>query len=114
SIAIKLLSEGKRVVFVDVNELALKEVKASDLLHRYDSSNSMFLTVDVSDVDAIKKSVETILEKWGRIDILVNNAGIRKETVIEEVTEDEWNLILSVNLGGTFFYSQAVLNPMKQ
>jgi len=114
AIAIKLLSEGKRVVFVDVNETALNEIKKSDLLHRYHSSYSMFLTVDVSDVNAIKKSVKTILEDWGRIDILVNNAGVRKETVIEEVTEDEWNLILSVNLGGTFFYSQAVLNPMKQ
>ncbi|MBV7504251.1 SDR family oxidoreductase [Bacillus sp. sid0103] len=114
AIAIKLLSEGKRVVFVDVNETALNEVKESDLLHRYHSSSSMFLTVDVSDVHAIKKSVETIMENWGRIDILVNNAGVRKETVIEEVTEEEWNLILSVNLGGTFFYSQAVLNPMKQ
>ncbi|PAE44655.1 SDR family NAD(P)-dependent oxidoreductase [Bacillus sp. 7884-1] len=114
AIAIKLLSEGKRVVFVDVNETALNEVKESDLLHRYHSSYSMFLTVDVSDVNAIKKSVETIMEDWGRIDILVNNAGVRKETVIEEVSEEEWNHILSVNLGGTFFYSQAVLNTMKQ
>lgn len=114
AIAEKFLMEGKRVVFIDVNERLLNEVKASDQLRRYDSSNVMFLIVDVSDVHSIKQSVDEIHEKWGRIDILVNNAGIRKETVIEKVTEDEWNHVLSVNLGGTFFYSQAALKIMKQ
>jgi 3-oxoacyl-[acyl-carrier protein] reductase len=110
----KFLLEGKRVVFIDVNERLLNEVKASDQLRKYDSSKAMFLTVNVSDVYSIKQSVDVIHENWGRIDILVNNAGVRKETVIEEVTEDEWNHVLSVNLGGTFFYSQAVLKIMKQ
>jgi NAD(P)-dependent dehydrogenase (short-subunit alcohol dehydrogenase family) len=114
AIAEKFLSEGMKVVFVDVNEQLLRQVKASDLLNQYDSSKSMFLTVDVSDVSAIKDSVQAILENWSRIDILVNNAGVRKETSIEDMTEDEWNLILSVNLGGTFFYSQAVLDIMKE
>lgn len=114
AIAEKFLSEGMKVVFVDVNEQLLSEVKASDSLNKYDPSKSMFLTVDVSDVTAIKESVQRILENWSRIDILINNAGVRKETSVEEITEDEWNLILSVNLGGTFFYSQAVLAIMKQ
>ncbi|MCG7334928.1 3-oxoacyl-ACP reductase FabG [Sporosarcina sp. ACRSM] len=114
AIAQKLLSEGMNVVFVDVNERLLAEVQQSDLLNRFDSSKYMFLTVDVSDVLAIQASVHTIVENWGRIDVLVNNAGVRKETAIEDVTEEEWNLILSVNLGGTFFYSQAVLETMKK
>lgn len=114
AIAEKFLSEGMKVVFVDVNEQLLSEVKASDSLNKYDPSKSMFLTVDVSDVTAIKESVQRILENWSRIDILINNAGVRKETAIEDITEDEWNLILSVNLSGTFFYSQAVLAIMKQ
>lgn len=114
AIAHKLLSEGMNVAFVDVNERLLAEVQQSDLLTHFDSSKYMFLTVDVSDVLAIQASIHTIVESWGRIDVLVNNAGVRKETAIEDVTEEEWNLILSVNLGGTFFYSQAVLETMKK
>jgi 3-oxoacyl-[acyl-carrier protein] reductase len=114
AIAAKFLSEGKRVVLVDVNERLLTEVKTSELVRQYDTSDVMYLAVDVSNVKSIKQSVDLILKDWGRIDILINNAGVRKETVIEEVTEDEWNHILSVNLGGTFFYSQAVLDIMKQ
>ncbi|ARF17108.1 3-oxoacyl-ACP reductase [Sporosarcina ureae] len=114
AIAQKFLLEGKHVVFIDVNGELLNEVKNMDPLNQYESSKMMFLTVDVSNVSAIKESVQTIMERWGRIDVLINNAGVRKETSVENITEDEWNLILSVNLGGTFFYSQAVLDTMKQ
>lgn len=114
AIARKFVSEGMNVVFVDVNECLLNEVKDSDFLRDFDSAKLLFLPVDVSDFDAIKNSVNIVGEKWGRIDILVNNAGIRKETAIEDITADEWNHILSVNLGGTFFYSQAVLDTMKK
>ncbi|WP_313237637.1 SDR family NAD(P)-dependent oxidoreductase [Sporosarcina ureae] len=113
AIAEKFLMEGKRVVFVDVNERLLNQVKTSELVSRYDSSKTMFIAMDVSKVNMIKESVQTIVERWGRIDILINNAGVRKETPVEDITEDEWNLIMSVNLGGTFFYSQAVLETMK-
>jgi 3-oxoacyl-[acyl-carrier protein] reductase len=80
----------------------------------HDFSRAMFVTVDVADVNAVQQCVEKILAKWGRIDILVNNAGVRKETSIEDIAPEEWNRILSVNLGGTFFFSQAVLQPMKE
>ncbi|PIC99037.1 SDR family NAD(P)-dependent oxidoreductase [Sporosarcina sp. P29] len=114
AIAKNFLSEGKRVVFIDINAKLLNEVKKMNLVKQSGSSKMMFLTVDVSNVSAIKESVQTIMEHWGRIDVLINNAGVRKETSVEKITEDEWNLILSVNLGGTFFYSQAVLDTMKQ
>lgn len=113
SIAQEFLEEGKKVVFLDVNEDLLRQVQDSEIVRGIDPSFSMFLTVDVADVQAIRQCVDKILESWGRIDILVNNAGVRKETSIEEITPEEWNLILSVNLGGTFFFSQAVLQTMK-
>lgn len=113
AIAKKLLSEEKKVVFIDVNENLLNNIKSSELIKEANSSNSMFITLDVSDVLAIKNAVNLVMSKWGSIDILINNAGVRKETVIEDITEEEWNGILSVNLGGTFFFSQAVLEPMK-
>jgi 3-oxoacyl-[acyl-carrier protein] reductase len=114
AIALDFLEEGKKVVFLDVNEDLLHQVENSEILKGYDTSQTMFLAVDVADVQAVGQCVERILANWGRIDILVNNAGVRKETGIEDITPDEWNRILSVNLGGTFFFSQAVLQPMKE
>lgn len=114
AIALEFLEAGKKVVLLDVSEDLLHQLQNSEMLGGYDSSQTMFLTVDVADVHAVRACVEKILSKWGHIDILVNNAGVRKETSIEDISPEEWNRILSVNLGGTFFFSQAVLQPMKE
>ncbi|WP_026701966.1 SDR family NAD(P)-dependent oxidoreductase [Salibacterium aidingense] len=114
AIAKRFLSDGLRVVLIDKNREALKEVKESEFFKDINSSSCLFLEVDIADNDAINHSVNTVLEKWNHIDVLVNNAGIRKETAVEYVTKEEWDTILSVNLGGTFFYSQAVMETMKK
>lgn len=114
AIALEFLEEGKKVVLLDVKEELLQQLQNSEMLGGYDSTQTMYLTVDVADVQAVRQCVEKILSKWGHIDILVNNAGVRKETSIEDITPEEWNRILAVNLGGTFFFSQAVLQPMKE
>jgi NAD(P)-dependent dehydrogenase (short-subunit alcohol dehydrogenase family) len=50
----------------------------------------------------------------GRIDVLVTNIGVRKEILIEDITTEDYNYLLSVNHGGTFYYSQNVLKMMKE
>lgn len=112
AIANKLLDDNMNVVFVDRNEVQLNELKKS-LLESYSADCFMMLHVDVSNVDAIYSAVQKVTDTWGRIDVLVNNAAVRKETALEDITVDEWNSILSINLGGTFFFSQAVLKMMK-
>lgn len=113
AIAKQFLHEGKKVAFVDVNESLLAEIEAT-LQTDENRRSALFLTIDVADVQAIRAGVRKVLDRWGRIDILVNNAGIRKETAIEEIDLEEWNRLISVNLGGTFFFSQAVLEPMRK
>lgn len=113
-IAKDLLESGLRVVITDINEKQLKKTKTE--LNKSNQSAEQLLTIpmDVSSVDEIKETVNTILDKWNRIDILVNNAGIREETSVKEITEEEWNKIIGVNLTGTFFFSQAVINTMEK
>lgn len=113
AIAKQFLHEGKKVAFVDVNESLLAEIEAT-LQTDENRRSALFLTIDVADVQAIRAGVRKVLDRWGRIDILVNNAGIRKETAIEDIDPEEWNRLISVNLGGTFFFSQAVLEPMRK
>lgn len=109
AIAKELLSRGKKVAFLDVNRDLLEAIQKDK-----DPDYSLFIEADVSKINDIKESIDRVMRKWGRIDILVNNAGVRKETAVEDITEEEWNHILAVNLNGTFFFSQSVLGQMKK
>ena len=58
--------------------------------------------------------MESVNEEFGRVDILVNNAGICSLTGIEDLSEEEWDEMLNINLRGVFFCSQAVTPIMKK
>ena len=68
------------------------------------------IALDVRDPESIKAMGEKAASAFGRIDVLVNNAGCNVRKPAEEVTWDDWNLILDTNLRGTFFVAQAVAN----
>ncbi|WP_176220753.1 SDR family NAD(P)-dependent oxidoreductase [Cohnella massiliensis] len=72
------------------------------------------IETDVSKNEEIAACVERVFSAWGRIDILVNNAGIRTQTAAERMTREEWDRVLAVNLGGSFFFAQAVLPEMEK
>ena len=113
AVAENFVNEGKKVVFVIRNKENLDQTKRQ-FQEAFDKEQVMFIQLDVSDIKGIKKAVDEVVEKWGRIDILVNNAGICYETSIEEVDEAEWDQVMSVNLKSTFFFSQAVIPAMKE
>ncbi|WP_394237147.1 SDR family NAD(P)-dependent oxidoreductase [Niallia oryzisoli] len=112
-IAENFVKEGKRVVFVIRNKEYLEQTRQR-FLQEERQKQVMFIQLDVSDINGIKRAVNQVINEWGRIDILVNNAGIRFETPIEEINEEEWDQVLSVNLKSTFFFSQAVIPIMKE
>lgn len=70
------------------------------------------LTVDVVDVASIHSFVDRAIQATGGIDILVNNAGYNKIKPALEVTEEEYDYIVDVNLKNVFFFSQAVARHM--
>ena len=113
AVAENFLEEGKKVVFIGRNAANLQKLKEKHE-RAYSENNAMFLQLDVSKIDSIKEAVSQILKEWGRIDILVNNAGIRTETPIEDITEEEWDRVQTTNLKSTFFFSQAVIDVMKE
>lgn len=113
AVAKELLIKDKKVVFIDINQEQLNQVEESDFIQAKYKDRVSFLQVDVSNIEQIKQAVEQIVSKWKRIDILVNNAGIREGTPIDEIQEVEWDRIIDINLKGTFFFSQAVIDIMK-
>jgi 3-oxoacyl-[acyl-carrier protein] reductase len=111
AIAMALAKAGAKVAVWDVNENEAARV-ASEI--EKSGNLAIAIKVDVSVKSEVKTATEQVFNSWGRIDILVNNAGICQVAPIEEITETDWDRILSVNLKGTFLCSQAVMGVMKR
>ena len=77
-------------------------------------SNGSFVQVDVTSSDALEKMVSQILQQSSRIDILVNAAGINLRTSAEELTLNEWQKTIDINLTAPFYLSQLVADTMKK
>ena len=77
-------------------------------------SNGSFVQVDVTSSDALKKIVSQILKASNSIDILVNAAGINLRTSAEELTLNEWQKTIDINLTAPFYLSQLVADTMKK
>lgn len=74
---------------------------------------AVFVEGDVSVRADVNRGVEVAVRSFGRIDILCQNAGIFPQTLIEDITEEEWDRVLAVNLKGTFLAVQACLPVMR-
>ena len=75
-------------------------------------SRAIFVKTDITNLNEVKSSVDEVINEFGRVDILVNNAGALKRTPIEEISENEWEDILAVNLTGTFNCMRSVVPIM--
>jgi glucose 1-dehydrogenase len=110
AIALRFANDGANVV---VNYLTHPE-KTESLVReiKRKGRDAMPIKADVSRVPEVYKMVESAVDRFGRIDICVNNAGVQKEKVFLDVSEDDWNLMTSVDLKGAFFVSQACARDM--
>lgn len=106
-----LAAAGAAVALVDI-DVELVEQAAGQL--RDEGLTAIGITADVRDRDQVQLVVDQVLAEWQRVDILVNNAGICPLTPVEEISMEEWDLVLRVNLTGAFLFSQAVIPIMRQ
>jgi 3-oxoacyl-[acyl-carrier protein] reductase len=111
AIAKKLAEAGAAVALVDIRSGDAEDA-ARGL--REAGHQAVGLAADVTDQAQVRSMVQAVLEQWGRIDILVNNAGIAPMTPLAEITVEEWDLVLGVNLKGTFLCSQAIIPALRE
>lgn len=107
--ATRFLADGWRVAMLDVLEDTLQA--AVQDLGQPDST--LALHADVSDPAAVQQAVQSARQRFGRIDALVNNAGIAVFKPILDVTLEEWQRVMAVNLTGPFLMTQAVAPMMR-
>ena len=99
-----------------MEKVALQREKAEALVRRLRDEDcvAMCVQADVSDREQVDRMVRQIEESLGHVTLLVNNAGIARQQQFQDVDPETWHRILSVNLGGCFNCSQAVIRPMLQ
>jgi len=107
-IALALAKEGAKVVVSDISE------KRNDVVKEIQNSGGEAIAVkaDVSNSEETGEMAKATIEKFGKIDILVNNAGIYPLKPLIEMTEEDWDKVLNINLKGTFNCTKAVLSKM--
>jgi NAD(P)-dependent dehydrogenase (short-subunit alcohol dehydrogenase family) len=105
----RFLAEGWRVALLDIDGETLK--KAMDALGKPDVT--LAITCDVADPAGVDKALAAVAQKFGRLDALVNNAGIAIFKPILDVTYEDWQRVLAVNLTGPFLCSQAAVPLMR-
>ena len=110
--AVLLGREGAHVAVTDINESAGKEVVE---LIRQAGGSAEYWSLDTSDEANVQSVFAEVVERFGPINILVNNAGIagiNKPT--HEVTREEWNAVINVNVNGVFYCTKHVIPVMRQ
>jgi len=89
-ICIKFAQEGATVIAVDMAELTYKQ------------DNVQGAILNVTNGEACKAFYNKVIEEHGKIDILVNNAGITRDALTRKMTDEQWDLVIDVNLKGVF------------
>jgi 3-oxoacyl-[acyl-carrier protein] reductase len=110
-IAHKLAQQGATVVCASLpsTEGDLKNVVAAIVKN---GAKADYVLVDMLNAESVKQAISATVERHGALHILINNAGVTKDKLMIQMKEEEYDLVLDVNLKGSWLASQAVAKPM--
>src|SRR5947207_14994097 len=100
----RLARDGARVVLADLDGNAVEKLAAE--------LGGAALPADVTRAADVARMVEDVYRRFGRLDVLFNNAGVIRVQPLLDVTEDEWDRVMAVNLRAVFFVLQAASRRM--
>jgi len=109
SIVLALAHQGCNVVITDIDiKTAEKTTQEAEKL----GVRALAVKADISVSKEVDGFVDETMKQFGHIDILVNNAGITRDNLLIRMSEDEWDLVLKVNLKGAFLCTRKVIRSM--
>jgi NAD(P)-dependent dehydrogenase (short-subunit alcohol dehydrogenase family) len=109
AVCLAFAKAGADVLVADIVPKAAKEVcEKIQAIGR----DCISFDLDVSNGKQVREMVKTAIDKFGKIDVLANVAGIGRKSPIEDVSEEDWDRVIAVNLKGTFLAAQAVGRQM--
>ncbi len=95
-IALIFANNGAKVIAGDIAELT------------YQHENVEWMKLNVADVENVTNFYNAVISKYGQVDILVNNAGITRDAMTRKMTDEQWNIVIDVNLKGVFNLTRLV------
>lgn len=108
---LRFAEEKAHIVVADMNttdiEATIKKIKEIN-------GDAIGIKVDVTNRKQVDKMISDVIDHYGKIDGLINNAGITEDAVLEKMTEEQWDKVISVNLKGVFNCGQSASKIMKQ
>jgi len=108
AIALLFAREGAAVVVADINlEKARETCREIEPLGR----GTLAVGGNVADAKEAETMVQEAIKQFGRLDILVNNAGVTRDQILLRMKEEDWDLVMAVNLKGAFQCTKAALRP---
>lgn len=113
AVADAFTKEGAKVAICG-SRLENAENAIAKLKETYPKAKLLPIGVSVTDTDSVDQMVETVMKEWGRIDILVNNAGITNAKPTTEMTDEEFDSVIAIDLAGPFKCTRAVAKVMKE
>lgn len=106
--AARFLEEGARVVVLD------RDVEAGKRIQRELSALAGVVNADVARLDQVKAAFAQAIQMMGAVDVLINNAGISIRHNFLDITPEEWDKVLAVNLTGVFYVAQMAARHMME
>ena len=107
--AVKFGNEGAKVVSCDINADRAQETAQ---LVTADGGEAMGYQMDVRDKESIARVVDAVIARYGRVDCLVNNAGIVQDATIKNMTDEQFDSVIDINLKGVYNCTKAVVDVM--
>jgi len=108
------LELARRGLAVAVADLASERAEAVAAEARALGAQALPLPVNVASSEGVRRSVAAVGERFGRVDVLVNGAGIYQTGKIGEISEEDWERVLAVNLKGAFLFCKEVVPWMQR
>jgi len=109
AIALQLANDGADIV---VNDLVEYTAEQTAEMVQAKGRQALVSVGSVSDADDVQATVDAAMERFGRIDIMINNAGITRDGLLVRMKDDQWDLVLDVNLKSAFLCTRAAVRPM--
>src|SRR5215475_10981337 len=106
AITLRYAEEGSNVAICDLNVAGAEETAAEA---RAKGVKSLAMQADVIDRASVQAFVDAVVNQFGTVDVLVNNAGIFYNAAFDEMTDEQWDRMMAVNVKGVFLPSQLVI-----
>lgn len=108
---LRFVEEGAKVIVADIDFDVATEV-ASEINAQVDQDAAIPIHLNVTDRESVAAMVETTLDRFGRIDALINNAGTIRDSQVLKMSEENFDLVININLKGVFNCTQLVVPTM--